>query len=261
MLVLLAGLALPALMRVRAMSDRTRSQEHLRRIAFAVFGGMPPDVGKTPGFAYPPATVVNPSLAADERLSWYVPLLPALGGQDPVLRRQDLLRQTDSSRAWDAGMNREAGLVLIPSLVCPTQMQSITPGEPAPTNYVGVAGLGTDAAKLPVTDPRAGVLRYDSPTPLSAVRDGISHTLLAGETAWEVWPWIRGGPGTARGLDPDRLPYIGAGAPFGGCFPGGGNFLYADGSARFLVEGISPAVFRASVTIAGGELDRQGSEE
>jgi prepilin-type processing-associated H-X9-DG protein len=56
-----------------------------------------------------------------------------------------------------------------------------------------------------------------------------------------------------RGLDPRRQPYIGDGRQFGGRHWGGANVVFADGSVRFVHEGIDPHVFEALSTIAGGE--------
>ena len=36
--------------------------------------------------------------------------------------------------------------------------------------------------------------------------------------------------------------------------PGGVNFLFADGSVRYLKDGITPAVFQALATRAGSEI-------
>jgi prepilin-type processing-associated H-X9-DG protein len=58
---------------------------------------------------------------------------------------------------------------------------------------------------------------------------------------------------TVRGLEPQTSPYLGRASPFGGTHAGGAIVLFADGSARFLKESISPEVFQALATIAGGE--------
>jgi prepilin-type processing-associated H-X9-DG protein len=43
--------------------------------------------------------------------------------------------------------------------------------------------------------------------------------------------------------------------PFGGNHRGVGNYSFADGSARVLSETIDPTLFRALLTIRGGETN------
>jgi hypothetical protein len=85
--------------------------------------------------------------------------------------------------------------------------------------------------------------------PLKEFTDGTATTLLIGEVNANFEPWGR--PGNAR--DPARgvntSPY-GFGGPLGA---GGALFGMADGSVRFVGEGISPAVLRALSTPDGGE--------
>jgi prepilin-type processing-associated H-X9-DG protein len=121
------------------------------------------------------------------------------------------------------------------------------------TSYAGVAGLGPDAAELPLEDPRAGIFGYDRLTPLGAITDGTATTMAAAETAESNGPWKAGGPATVRGLDPSRQPYIGPGRQFGGTHRDGAMVAFADGSVRFIRATIDPKVFEALSTIAGGE--------
>ena len=72
------------------------------------------------------------------------------------------------------------------------------------TSYVGIAGLGPNAAELPVEDPRAGVFGFDRSTPLIEITDGTATTMAVAETAESNGPWKAGGPATVRGLDPSR---------------------------------------------------------
>lgn len=200
--------------------------------------GLPP--------AIPAGTVPNPALPPERRLSWAVELLPSLDQ-----RRQDtsgLLASIDKTQAWDAGANAQAGRTAVRGLLCPGNPIE---GVPAVTQYVGAGGVGPDAATLPATAPTAGCFRYDSPTPLTAIGDGLSQSILFAEVSAETGPWLRGGPATVRTFDPAR-PVIGPGHQFGGNHPGGANFGMADGSGRYLSLRTDPTVLAALLTINGG---------
>jgi prepilin-type processing-associated H-X9-DG protein len=138
-------------------------------------------------------------------------------------------------------------------LQCPAHSRGATTNGPRETDYVGVAGLGADAATLPSGHPRSGVFSYERPTRLGDIRDGIASTMMMAETTQARGPWTAGGPATVRGLDPGRRPYIGRGRQFGGAHRGGVMVAFADGSVRFIRESIDPKVFEALSTVAGGE--------
>ena len=254
--LLLAGIFLSAIPVLWSYNDRARCQNNLREIgAFgvwhAVTPGIPPPADPQP--VIPPGTVVLADLEPGRRLSWLVSVLPPLELHDQV--PPGTAERFDLAKGWGAPANQAAARLRLAAFLCPANPPPEAPEAPAPTQYVGLGGIGADAAGRPIDAPGAGAFRYDTPTPVNRVRDGLSSTLMMGETSNDLGPWARGGPATVRGLDPDRLPYLGAGGQFAGNHPGGGFFAYADGSVRFLVEGISPALFRAQLTIAGGESD------
>ena len=98
----------------------------------------------------------------------------------------------------------------------------------------------------------AWVVGGDQPRRLSSITDGLAQTLLGGEAAGNYRPW--GSPVHWRdpNLAINRSP-----RGFGGPFPGGANFLFADGSVKFLRNETPMPFFRALATPNGGErVDR-----
>src|SRR5262245_60935755 len=83
------------------------------------------------------------------------------------------------------------------------------------TTYVGMAGLGPDAATLPVKDRRCGLFGYERRIRLADVTDGHNSTVAVVETAADIGPWAAGGRSTLRSIDPDERPYVGEERPFG----------------------------------------------
>lgn len=137
--------------------------------------------------------------------------------------------------------------------------------DPAPfTHYVGIAGVGAGAAEWGPHYPGIGVFGCERRTRFADITDGLATTLLVAETARANGPWTAAGPATVRGLDPAAGPYLGAPGQFSSAhlysphlfvarLPVATNVAFADGSVRSLSEAVSPTVFEALATIAGGE--------
>jgi hypothetical protein len=255
------GLILTYIQKARLVAHLTTSQNNLRQLAlFAAHHANPDpkrDATKLPK-EIPSATVVLPNVPPENRLSWFVYVLPGLDR-----RQQDiipLLTQIDDTQPWAAERNQAAARTRLLVALCPLNTPDVPPDQPAVTCYVAVGGLGPDAAAIalpPVgrAPPRAGAWRYDAATPFHRIDDGLSQTLLMGETADSPGPWLRGGPSTTRGLNdaPDAKPLLGAGGQFGGYFPNGTNFALCDGSVRLFTPKTTPGVLLAMATIAGSD--------
>lgn len=257
--LMVLGMFLAWVARDRESANRLRCQDNLRQVGWfalwnytdrpAVFPGKerPQQLGGiTPHAAaqFPPGTVANAALPPEKRLSFYVVLLPYYSQEGKV-------PPFDLKSAWDVLPNRNSAGTVLPLLVCPSYNGPLQFDGLAQTQYVGSAGVGAGAPRLPVNDPNAGLFRYDGQTTVGEVRDGLSNTMVLTETTWQNGPWAAGGPPTIRGVDPATKPYIGYGRPFGGTHPGGLNVIMADGSARFVADTISPAIFESFATIAG----------
>ena len=214
-----------------------------------------------PEHELPAGTLFLAGLPPEQRLSWYVDVLP-------FIEQDNLYRSFDRKRGWDDPANIPAAQTPLKTLSCPDWAREAEPHPPY-TAYLGVAGLGADAATLPIGDRKAGVFGYDRRTPLSAIKDGTSNTLLILESARDNGPWARGGPSTVRGLDPGEAPYLGAARPFGGTHftentvfghgkPIDCHAAMADGSVRVLSHSVAPDILEALATIAGGETVGDG---
>jgi prepilin-type processing-associated H-X9-DG protein len=152
------------------------------------------------------------------------------------------------------------------------------------SNYVGVFGTGSISEVPLVND---GIFGRNNRVSLGDITDGTSQTFAVGERrsdqAYSTWParvpggylfptalMNAGGPfGPTLGvpscsmvlapvgiLDPPRTPNNGKGHPedFSSWHSGGVNFLYADGTVRWVKDTISQRVFLSLATIKGGEF-------
>jgi hypothetical protein len=200
---------------------------------------------------FPPGTLPQKSLPSQDRLSWHAELLP-------FVEQMSLYQRLDTTRAWNAPINVGAVNTPVKTYLCPCN------GGVAGTDYVGMAGVGHDAAELAANDPRAGFFGYDRTIKAADVTDGLSTTLAVLETMDRSNSWAAGGVATVRCVPPGGAPSLGPYRPFGGIHrpeaatvissrPYGGLAVFADGSVRFLTQSISPRIFEALATIAGGE--------
>ena len=232
------GLLVIVFFTLHVRSQRLECENNLRRIGAAVLNY------HTTNGAFPPGTLPNAGLPPDKRLSWLSALPPFLEQKTrDAERMRSLGGQLDPALAWDAGPNAAVAHTVAPVCVCPAHAGADPNLAPGHTDYVGLAGVGPDAATLPLSDPNAGMFGYDRTVKRSDLTAGTSETLMATETGRANGPWTAGGPPTVRGVDPADAPYIGPGRAFGGLHAGGLNVLFADGSAEFMQDGVSPHVF------------------
>ncbi|RMG36610.1 MAG: DUF1559 domain-containing protein, partial [Planctomycetota bacterium] len=190
----LTALLLPAVQQARQAARRTASKNNLKQLGLAMHNFH--EVYRH----FPQGTVPNAQLPPHKRLSWVVPMLP-------FLDRARLFEQIDRNAAWDAPANQRFARMGIEPLWNPGMPDStrFTRDGFATTHYVGIAGVGKDAATLPVGHKRAGVFGYDRKLRIRDVLDGTSNTIAITEAS-KVGPWAQGGPVTIRALT--TKPYI-----------------------------------------------------
>jgi prepilin-type processing-associated H-X9-DG protein len=240
LLVLVAGIFLPAFHLVQGAGRRMLCQHHLQQIGYALQSHHD-DKG-----TYPAGAVPNAAFPVEKRLSWIVAILP-------YTEQGAVSKVIDRDLPWDAEVNRPAVSIPLPWMVDMGNPSKAAPNTPALAHYIGIAGIGVDAPLLPVGHPKAGFFGYERTVTMKDIKDGTSNTITVTETTSANGPWAAGGPSTVRGLDPNDQPYIGWKRQFGGFHRHGTNVLFVDGSVQFLQESIRPQVFEALATIAGGD--------
>src|SRR5216683_1502719 len=229
-ILIVGSLLVIAVGKVREAANRAQCTNNLRQIGLATR-----NYHDTFG-CFPPAGKINAILPIEHRLSWLYLIVP-------FVENDNLYQQFNQDQAWDSEKNRIFPLTVWYRLhECPS-----FPGNPPtskfiPTHYLGISGLGMDAATLPLEDPKAGFFGYDRKLRKEDIQNGLSNTLAVVETAWAGGAWTAA-PESVRGLDPAGSPYLGVPQQFGGNHPGGANVLFADSSVRFLESSFDPSLF------------------
>ena len=275
---LLVGLALPAVQRARGAAQRAACLDRARQLGLALHA-----YHAATGH-FPPAPAGPADRAPVSRLSWMAALLP-------YVERDDLHRAAARALALDANPEHAPPhtpfVTPVAAFACPADGRLASPL----TNEHGVtAAFGTYLGLAGAMDAKGGQFRPGVLTGcrIADVTDGTSQTVAVGErpppdslrAGWWYPSAIgatHGGPGGPRG--PDGMIHLGVflaatydpgcQASSGGFGPGrldnpcdrfhlwslhsgGGNFLFADGSAKFLPHSVG-GTLDALATRAGGE--------
>jgi prepilin-type processing-associated H-X9-DG protein len=239
-IVILIGLLLPSLGRVRYHSDRTLCRSNLKQMMMALHNFHDASMLRIPNAnkkRFPTGCLGSANLNPNERLSWMVELLP-------YIEEEKLYQQFNLETAFAGNQTLAQNMIKI--YRC-DQARS----NPI-TQYVALSGIGLDAASQPANAPGNGFMGYDRITALDSIKDGTSNTIALMETRSNLGSWAQGGPSSLRAFDPTDLPIQGKDRPFGG-HEGGMNVALADGSIRFIRDKVDPQILATAITIAGGE--------
>jgi prepilin-type processing-associated H-X9-DG protein len=283
-LVVLLGLLLPAVQKVREAASRLRCQNNLKQIGLALHG-----FENSRGWL-PPGAVFGPLPEAGVRTEAQHGCFPFLL---PYLEQEALFKQYH----WDVDFfdpaNQSAVATQLVILQCPSaERDRVVSDQPegafagkggvgACTDYSPVRGVDRGLADFGLIDrvgDYQGALPENVLTRLTDITDGTSSTLLIVEDAGRprLWragryspgPFAFGGP-WASSVNPVLVSGAsadGSGSP-GPCalnctndrqvysfHTGGANVLFADGSGHFLRAGIDIRVLARLATRAGGEV-------
>src|SRR5262245_56668130 len=223
--LIVVGLMIPAVGKVREAANRTRCNNNLRQIGIAMH-----NYSLTYKDAFPSATMPNAKLTPEDRLSWLVSMLP-------YIESDTTYRDINKDQAWNSPDNRRFTQMQYLAFKCPSYPRPSSSG-PALTHYLGITGLGKDAANLSIDAPNAGVFGHDRHATVAHLKENPNPPLAVLETSMATGPWLAG-PHTIQSVDPASRPYFGAGRPFGGNHPGGANCLFLDASVKFFDNSVS----------------------
>ena len=202
-----------------------------------------------------------------------------MAGLLPYLGQQNLYNKMKFDQSWRDSSNWLAGHTTVPQFLDPmypdfTRQATVgdLPLDFAATHYVGIAGVGLDAASYRRDDPatvhKQGIFGYDSSASLADVANGrgAANTILMIQIPYDrgtgVAPWIAGGGATLRGvpeknsiepfiLGKDRNDKVIQHEAKKGVALRGTYAVMADGTVRFIDQSISDDVFKAMCTVNG----------
>jgi prepilin-type N-terminal cleavage/methylation domain-containing protein/prepilin-type processing-associated H-X9-DG protein len=280
-IAILIALLLPGVQRVREATNRAQCLNNLKQIALALQGYH--DVYNLFPHAYDArALFLDPSQTPDGpsrtnfilTKSWATLLLP-------------FIEQDNLQNAGYADYHERH----VPLYACPSDTRatgfyggSRGWGQQALTDYLAVTGTMTFVGNPTLGQPRPkcnGVIYESSRTRIADISDGTSNTVLVGERPpspdlfWGWWTWsafdaslgvrdtfaVYANSQTQPAIACDKLfpekfrPNTNNTCDthhFWSAHPGGGNWLFADGSVRFLAYQ-SDTILAALATRCGGE--------
>ncbi len=262
---ILVGLLLPAVQAAREAARRCSCVNNLSQLGLAVhhyeFNA-----------EQLPSGVINPDgpIRAEEigqHVSWVVGILP-------YIEQSNAYRKFDQAAGAYAPVNKPVRSEQIATLTCPSNPNpSFDRDDQAKVAWTNYAGCHHDS-EAPINDDNNGVLFLNSRLRLSKVLDGLSQTILLGETSdmSKNLGWVSGTRSTLRNTgslnDPSTLLQNASGVPaepvepagslrvggFGSYHTGGAQFVFADGSSRFIASSIDPSIYKKLGNRADGEL-------
>jgi prepilin-type N-terminal cleavage/methylation domain-containing protein/prepilin-type processing-associated H-X9-DG protein len=266
-IAILVALLLPAVQQAREAARRTQCKNNLMQLGLALhnyemaFEVLPPGTVDLTG------PVVN-----DEKgfkMSWIVQILP-------YLEQSNVFDNINFEAGVFDPSNVAPRSIVIKTLMCPSSPAGRSTNTPtglsaAASSYAGCHN-GTDA---PIDADNDGLLYLNSSVRFQDIRDGTSHTIAVGEmaNAGASLGWMSGTHGVLRAASAlndgrDKAQTWGGKAGgfrmkdeeektdadeaaanpnrtggFSSVHAGGGQFVFADGSVRFVSESINPAIF------------------
>ncbi|MEZ6124840.1 MAG: DUF1559 domain-containing protein [Planctomycetaceae bacterium] len=256
-IAILMALLLPAIQQAREAARRTQCKNNLMQLGLALhnydmaFERLPPGTVELTGPIQNTPTGYH--------MSWLVQLLPVMD-QAPAFRLIDFSQGAYGDRHGQLRGTR------ISAMQCPTDFRPEVSvpgiGTVVVSNYA--ASFGGD--DVPIDDNNNGVMFRNSSVTFEEIRDGASQTILAGE---KIRPrdsddlgWMSGTNATLRNTGVainkgwDVVAYLSndetiqtqnpgptSTGGFSSLHTGGANFVFGDGSVRFISQNVDAELF------------------
>jgi hypothetical protein len=191
---------------------------------------------------YPPGTTTGSPLPVDQRLNWMAALAAEQAAEGNIQPQWD--------RPWHDPLNDRFVRRRIDAFQNPSIAEVVgQDGYPA-GHFAGMAGVGVDAAELPLHHGRAGIFGFNRTTRVDDVRDGIANTIMVAGVQPPLASWAAGGAAAIRPFA--KEPYVNGPDGFGTGQADGMHVLMADGSVRFLSRDTDPVILRRMAAMADG---------
>jgi len=280
-IAILIGLLLPAVQKVRDAANRMSCQNNLKQLGVALHSYHDANTNKLPpGDGYQ---------AGGKHRSWMVPLLPYVE-QEPRFKLIDMTVDQLSNvvNASTGVSNLSVIQTSLKLVLCPSDTDAASPRTRTDNASSLVLGLtsyasnvgdhvnagGTGAAGYPAygntatlaTNTRGVITRYGYSCSLPEITDGTSNTFILGEVVpgwcnWQDWGHqsfattaypinYRNDDFAKNALLPNNAD---ACITFRSKHTAGANFVFGDGSVKFLSDKMDYTTYRALASRAGGE--------
>jgi prepilin-type N-terminal cleavage/methylation domain-containing protein/prepilin-type processing-associated H-X9-DG protein len=260
-IAILIALLLPAIQSAREQARRTQCINNLLQLGIAMGNYSSTHSVLPPGVVNQTSPVVD--LPSGYHFSWTVQILP-------YLDQRNLYRHFDINTSVYAASNETLRGTVVATFLCPS-----SPRAPSSSSY---AGCHHDV-EAPIAEDNHGVLFLNSHVALDDIADGTASTILIGESRepdpYELG-WASGTSATLRNtghpisdprstlslfknlsnlsvderiaaansmMEEGKFPIEFVGG-FSSFHPHGANFLFCDGTVRFLKQSVSLEIFR-----------------